>query len=685
MPHFFANGRWLLAAPLLGAALLTGCQSGGSSQAQPDVLQANLDTTARPGDDFFQYANGTWLKNHPIPASESNWGIGKEVQNEVYARLRALSEEAAQARAASGSAQQKIGDFWAMGMDSATIDRQGVAPLKAELDRINAIRSGADVPAVVARLQPLGVDALIGLYVAQDAKNSEKMALHLYQSGLGLPNRDYYFNKDARTAGIRRAYGRHVQRVFQLLGQDSVRAQQNSGRVVALETKLAAASRKLEDLRDPYRNYNKMAVAELPQLTPGLDWRPWLGQMELGKVDTVIVGQPEFYRTVGQLLQSAPAEDWRAYLQWQLVHAYAPTLSHDFDQENFRFYGTILQGSKQQRPRWKRVLDAEESAMGEALGQLFVKEYFTPATKQRYEKITENVVAAFREHIQQLDWMSEATKQKALVKLASITKKVGYPDKWKDYSALQIQRDSYAQNVMRANQWKYRYNIAKLGKPVDRTEWDMTPQTYNAYYNPSNNEIVLPAAIFAIPGLKDEDADDATIYGYAGASTIGHELTHGFDDEGSQFDEKGNLRNWWTKEDRAAFQQRVGQIVRQFNGYTVLDSLHINGKATAGENIADLGGIVIAYDAFKKTEQFKKGEKIGGLTPQQRYFLGYALGWQSHQRDEQLAQRIMTDVHSPAKYRVNGPMADVPAFYEAFQVKPGQKLWRPDSAQVRIW
>lgn len=685
MTHVSAIGRWLLAAPLLSGALLTGCQPGGSSAAKPDVLQASLDTTARPGDDFFQYANGTWLKQHPIPASESNWGIGKEVQNEVYARLRALSEEAAKAGAKAGSTQQKIGDFWATGMDSVAINKQGAAPLKAELDRISAIRSGADVPAVVARLQMMGVDALIGPYVGQDSKNSEKMALYLYQSGLGLPNRDYYFNKDLRTRNIRRQYERHVQRMFQLLGQDSVMAKQNSARVVALETKLAASSRKLEDLRDPYRNYNKMAVSGLNQLTPGLDWKSLLGQMELSKADTVIVGQPEFYRTVGQLLKSAPAEDWRAYLQWQLTHAYAPTLSQDFDQENFRFYGTVLQGSKQQRPRWKRVLDAEESAMGEALGQLFVKEYFPPATKQRYEKLTQNVMEAFREHIQQLDWMSPETKQKALVKLNKITPKVGYPDKWKDFSSLDVKRDSYAQNVMRANEWKYRYNIGKLGKPVDRTEWDMTPQTYNAYYNPSNNEIVLPAAIFAIPGVKDADADDATIYGYAGASTIGHELTHGFDDEGSQFDEKGNLRNWWTKQDRAEFQKRVNQIVRQFNGYTVLDSLHINGKATAGENIADLGGIVIAYDAFKKTEQYKKGEKIGGLTPSQRYFLGYALGWQTQQRDEQLAQRIMTDVHSPAQYRVNGPMADVPAFYEAFKVQPGQKLFRADSARVRIW
>ncbi|UYZ57903.1 M13 family metallopeptidase [Hymenobacter latericus] len=685
MTRSFAFGKWLWALPLLGLALGSCNPSGSAGTAQTDILQSSLDTTVHPGDDFFRYANGGWLKRHPIPNSESSWGIGREVQNEVYARLRALSEEAAKANAAPDSNQQKIGDFYATGMDSARIEKQGIAPLKPELDRLAAIRTPQEVMAAVAHLQPLGVGALMSPYVMQDAKNSEKMALYLYQGGLGLPNRDYYFNQDKRTAGIRQQYGHHVARMFQLLGQDSATARLNSNRVLRLETALARSSRKLEDLRDPYANYHKMAVADLGKLAGNVAWRTVLNQMELQRADTVIVGQPEFYRTVGQLLKTASVDDWKAYLQWHLVHTFAPNLSSNFDNENFRFYGTVLQGSKQQRPRWKRVLDREEDAMGEMLGQLFVKEYFRPETKQRYEKLVANVTASFREHIQQLDWMSDSTKQKALVKLSKITPKVGYPDKWKDYSALKVDRSSYVQNVMRANQWAYRYRVNKLGRPVDRTEWDMTPQTYNAYYNPSNNEIVLPAAIFAIPGLKDEDADDATVYGYAGASTIGHELTHGFDDEGSQYDEKGNLRNWWTKQDRAEFKKRVNQIVRQFNGYTVLDSLRINGKATAGENIADLGGIVIAYDAFKKTEQYKKGEKLGGLTPTQRYFLGYALGWQSHQREEELAQRILTDVHSPAQYRVNGPMADVPAFYEAFKVQPTHKLFRPDSARVRIW
>jgi len=678
----------LLLMPLL-AALAAGCSSNSLKTARagtpPDLLHAALDTTVAPGDDFFSYANGTWLKSHPIPASESNWGIGQEVQNEVYARLRQTSVEAASASAAAGSNQQKIGDFWAVGLDSLKADKLGIAPIKAELDRITAMKTVAEVPGVIAHEIPLGVSALIGPRVGQDDKNSDKMALYLRQSGLGLPNRDYYFNTDSRTKNIRREYLRHVANTFKLLGQDSLAAKTNAGRVMALETTLARSSRKLEALRDPYANYHKMSIAQLDKLTPGLDWKTWFGQMGAAQVDTVIVGQPEFYQTVGRLLKTQPLDDWKAYLTWHVAREFAPSLSRPLVDENCHFYGTVLRGAKSIRPRWKRVLDMQENALGEALGQLFVKEYFKPEAKARYDTLVKNVVASFAEHIQKVDWMSAPTKKVALDKLHKINPKVGYPNKWKDYSALLIDRSSLAANVMRANQWRYNYELNKLGKPVDRTEWGMTPQTYNAYYNGSNNEIVLPAAAFAIPGLPDAEADDALVYGYAGASTIGHELTHGFDDEGSQYDAHGNLHEWWSKEDRTRFNQRVTGIVKQFNGYTLLDSLHINGKATAGENIADLGGIVIGLDAFKKTKQYKEGKKINGLTPTQRYFLGYALGWQMHARDESLASQLLTDVHSPAQYRVNGPMADVPAFYAAFGIRPGQKLYRPDSTRVVIW
>ena len=676
------------AAVYLLLNLLTAC--GTPEKKLPpaaDLLATARDTTTAPGDDFFQYANGAWLKQHPIPASESAWGIGKEVQNEVYAQLRAISKTAATAKAAPGTAQQRIGDFWAAGMDSADIDRQGAQPLRPELDRLAALQTPADVQLAVARLLPLGVNALIGLNVTQDPKNSEKMCVLLWQAGLGLPNRDYYFNGDARTANIRREYADHLTRTFALLGQDAATAQRHGAAVLTLETALAKVSRKLEDLRDPYVNYHKLTIKQLNALTPGLNWAVWLAQMGIPGAESVVMGQPEFYREAGRLLRTVPLDTWRAYLQWQLLHTYAPTLSEPFAAEHFQFNGTVLQGSRLQRPRWKRVLDAEETALGDALGKLFVQAYFRPAAKARYERMTQDVMRAFADHIRRLDWMGDSTKQKALAKLARITPKVGYPapDKWKTYGTLRIARDSYAQNVKRANQWRYHYQISQLGKPVDRTLWDITPQTYNAYYNPSNNEMVLPAAIFAIPGLPDSLADDAVVYGYGGASTIGHELTHGFDDEGSQFDEKGNLREWWTKADRAAFQQRVQAIVRQFDAYTVLDSRHLNGKATAGENIADLGGLVIAFDAFRQTPQFKENKKIGGLTPTQRYFLGYALGWQSHQRDEMLAQRLLSDVHSPAAFRVNGPVADIPAFYKAFDVRSHHRLYRPDSARVVIW
>src|SRR6476661_10542197 len=452
------------------------------------------------------------------------------------------------------------------------------------------------------------------------------MALVLWQAGLGLPNRDYYFNTDERTRNIRREYLLHLEATFKLLGQDAATAQANAERVMNLETALAKSSRKLEALRDPYANYHKMSISQLNALTPGLDWKAWLGQMELGKVDTVIVGQPEFYQTAGRLLKTSPLADWQAYLSWQLAQTYAPTLSQGFDDAQFHFYGTVLRGAKAQRPRWKRVLDMQEAALGDALGQLFVKEYFKPEAKARYEKLVKDVSASFAEHIQRLDWMSEPTKKVALVKLQKITPKVGYPDKWKDYSSLTIDRSSLAANVMRANQWRYRYEINKLGKPVDRTEWGMTPQTYNAYYNSSNNEIVLPAAAFILPGIPDSLVDDALVYGYAAGSTIGHEITHGFDDEGRQFDEKGNLKSWWTPADEKEFKQRAKKIVAQYNAYVAVDSLHVNGDATQGENIADLGGIQLGWDAFTKTDEYKQGQSIGGLTPQQRYFIGWSLG-----------------------------------------------------------
>ncbi|MDQ6761821.1 MAG: M13 family metallopeptidase, partial [Bacteroidota bacterium] len=458
----------------------------------------------------------------------------------------------------------------------------------------------------------------------------------------------------------------------------------NATAVYALETRLAKASRKLEDLRDPYKNYNKMDVQHLSKLASNINWNDFMKDVGITKIDSVIVGQPEFYTALNNEIKSTNINDWKNYLIFHLVQSYSGFLdSVSFN--NAFTYTQNLSGAKEPRPRWKRVLDAEENSMGEALGQLFVKEYFNDIAKQRYNNIVENIRTAYKERINNLSWMSDSTKQKAIAKLTSITPKVGYPDKWKDFSALKIDKGAYALNIERARIWWHNYNINKLGKPVDRTEWDMTPQTYNAYYNPSNNEIVLPAGIFAVPGYRDADLDDALVYGYAAASTVGHEITHGFDDQGRQYDPQGNLKNWWTLKDSAEFSNRAKKIINQFNEYNPVDTLHVNGNATQGENIADLGGMLLGLDAFKKTDAFKKNEKIGGLAQLQRYFLGYALGWMYEERKERLANQVMVDVHAPAKERVNGPVVNVPEFYEAFGVKPGDKMYRPDSLRVHIW
>jgi putative endopeptidase len=676
-----------LAYPFLSVLfLLVSCSGPSKKEAPIDLLVADRDTTVSPRVDFFQYANGGWLNANPIPPSERGWGIPNLVREETYARLRTVCESAAEDRSAQkGSNTQKIGDFYATALDSAAAESRGVEPLRPELDRIQNITTLQDLRAVIALYQTYGIGPLFSPFVAQDERNSAAYALHLWQGGLGLPNRDYYVNTDTRTVNIRKEYVRHVGAMLALLGDDTTEAKKESDEVMQIETSLARASRKLEDLRDPYRNYNKMSLPVLDRLTPALKWAELLPAMEVKGVDSVIVGQPEFYKEVEKLLRSLPLDQWKAYLRWHLVNEYAPTLSAKFDKEHFRFYGTVLTGVKEQRPRWKRALDAEESALGDMLGQLYVARYVPPSMKQRYEKIVDNMFQAYAERIARLGWMSQATKDKAIAKLHAVTKKVCYPDKWKDYSALQLDRSSYTANEIRANQWLYNFWVNKLGKPVDRTEWDMTPQTYNAYYNPSNNEIVLPAAIFIIPGVPDSLADDATIYGYAGASTIGHEVTHGFDDEGRQYDAQGNLHDWWTKEDEKKFNERARLMIDQFNRYVVLDSVHINGKATLGENIADLGGLVIGYDAFKQTHEGQVDTLINGLMPDQRYFLGYALSWLYRLRDEALAVQVMTDVHSPAFLRVNGPVSNMTQFYNAFGVKPGDPMYRPDSVRVSIW
>jgi putative endopeptidase len=691
------------AAPALASALVVLLSACGPAQQSPpvaavapatasapaplpDEVAPNIDPSVNPGDDFFAFANGAWLKANPIPASESNWGIGKLVEEDLYSKLRTISEAAAANKsAAAGSDERKVGDFWETAMDQALADKLGIAPLQDDLARIDAIQDTGGVLDMAFQMQRQNLDPFFDFGIAQDEKASDVMAVYVMQGGLGLPERDYYFNKEAGVAKAREAYVTHLTNLLKLLGVEAAGAATRAQAVMAFETSLAKVSRPIADLRDPQKNYNKMTPAELMRkFTPSIAWPQRIQQWQLAP-GYLIVGQPEFFSGLELRLAQTPVATLRDYLRLRLVDAYSPYLSKAFDDEHFSFYGQVLSGQKEQRPRWKRSLDAENRAVGMVLGRVFVKEYFPQATKQRYSDLVEAMRKAYDERIDRVDWMSAATKAKAHEKLARMTKKVGYPDKWKDYSALIVGRNSYAENIRNADIWLFNDALSKFGKPVDRTEWDMTPQTYNAYYNPSNNEIVLPAAQFSIPGYKDSQVDDAIVYGYAAASTIGHEMTHGFDDEGRQYDASGNLANWWTKQDALRFNQRAAVMVRQFDAYEPLPGLHINGKASLGENIADFGGLLIGLDAFKKTAQYQEGKKIGGYTPLQRYFLAYGLSWLFEEREALLRRTLLSDVHAPPKWRVNGPLSNMPEFYEAFGVKPGQPMYRPETQRVHIW
>ena len=674
---------------LLAAAFSLVALTGSASMPAVDpntYLDQFIDRSVDPRQDFFHWSVGKWLKNNPIPANERSWGIGHVVQEETYRRLVAISEQASAARAARGSNEQKIGDFWFAAMDSATNAKQGVTPLADEFARIGAIRDRAGLLTEVARLNHMGVGVLCGVDIGQDEMNSDRYVVHLDQGGLGLPNRDYYLDVDERSRTLRREYVAHVAKMLQLLGDDAARARSEAATVLALETDLARASRKLEDLRDPHANYHPMSLAGVTaKLTPSIHWKEVLADGGIRGIDSVVVGQPEFFRQAEKSLVARPLADWTTYLRWHLLSAFASEAGGRFETEDFHFSGTIMNGTPEERPRWKRMLDEEEGYLGDALGQLYVQRYFSPRTRERYVRLTNDIFAAFHDRVQRLDWMSAGTKRRALQKLAAVRRKVGYPDHWRDYSAYAVDRTSFLGNCVRGSEWLTDFYIAKLHKPVDRTEWDMTPQTYNAYYNPSNNEIVLPAAAFILPGIPDSLVDDALVYSYAGGSTIGHELTHGFDDEGRQYDSNGNLAEWWTPSDEREFKRRADRIVRQFDGYVATGSLHVNGKATQGETIADLGGIQLGWDAFTKTDEYKRGVKIGGLTPQQRYFVGWSLSWMTQLRPENIALRVKTDVHAPSFLRVTGPVSNLPEFYAAFGVRPGDAMYRADSVRVKIW
>ncbi len=646
-------------------------------------LDENIDYTVNPADDFFNYANGLFVKHNPIPPAESTYGIFNLVEDSVYEYLKNICIDAANDKSAvKGSNTQKIGDFYNSGLDLDKIEKSGIEPLKKWFDEINRIKDINDVLIVTAKMQAMGFSPLFSPFIGQDLMQSSVYKVYLYQGGIGLPDRDYYFNEDTRTKNVREKYVVHVAKMMTLIGSDGKSVSKD---LMKLETELAKASRKLEDLRDDYANYNKMTLKEFAKTTPTIKWDKLLKVYGINKLDTVIIGQPEFFTEVERLLNDYDVDVWKEYLKWNLINETASLLSSKFENENFEFNGKVLTGATEQRPRFKRVLDNTNSLIGEILGMEYVRLYFPPEDKIRTKELVNNMVDAFAERIKKLDWMSEETKTKALAKLGTMVKKIGYPDVWKDYSTLDISKDAYVINVMNARKWHFNDMVSKLNKPVDRTEWGMNPQTYNAYYNPSNNEIVLPAAILTIPGKKMSEVDDAFLYGFIGASTIGHEMTHGFDDQGRLYDGEGNLNGWWTVQDSIKFVAKTQLMVDQFSNYTVLDSMHVNGKATLGENIADLGGLVIGYDAMKKSKDGQDNKIIGGFNADQRYFLGYAYSWAVYSRPETMARRIMTDVHSPPFLRVNGPMSNINEFYNAFGVKEGNKLFRDDKIRVQIW
>ncbi len=669
---------------IIACLTILSCKQTKTESTKPDVLASNIDSGANPADDFFEYANGNWIKKHPIPADESAWGLFQEIPNETLQRLKDINEEVAKTNYASGSAEQKIGDFWKAANDTVKIEQLGIEPIKPYLATIDSIHDVASLQNTMAQLDRIGVGGAISFFVSQDAKNSVQQVLQMWQTGLGLPEREFYFKMDSTSVALRNAYIKNITKNLVLLGEDSVKANASAKNIVALETSLAKASKKLEDLRDRYANYHKYAVKDLYKVSPQIDWTNYMAIYGVGKADSVIIGQPEYYKEAGAALHSASIDTWKDYLRYRLANAFVPALPDVFGKTDFEF-NKLFSGATERKKRWKRIISNEQGVMGELLGQIYVKKYFDDSAKARYTKLVENIRAALKHRIENLAWMSDSTKQKALAKLAVVNKKVGYPDKWKNFSSLQITPDNYFQNLVNANIFWHNFNINKLGKPVDKTEWGMYPQTYNAYYDPSNNEIVLPAAAFIIPGYSDAELDDAVVYGYMAASTIGHEMTHGFDDEGRQFDARGNLKEWWTAQDSAQFAKRAKVLADQYSKFVAIDTFTINGKATLGENIADLGGVLLGYDAFKLTDEYKKGEKIGGYTPTQRFFLGYALSWLENERPESLRTQVLTDVHSPEKYRVLGPLTNVDAFYEAFNVKPGNKMYTPDSLRARIW
>ena len=643
---------------------------------------ANLDRTCKPCDDFHQFAVGGWLKANPIPPEYPMWGSFVTLQEKNQQALRGILEAAsANASAATGSNEQKIGDFYASCMDTKSIDAQGLKPISADLAAIDAIHDTAGLLDTGARLQTQGVGVLFAFGSDQDFKDSSQVIGEANQGGLSLPDRDYYTRDDDESKKLRDQFTEHVAKLLVLAGDTQDKAAAGAKTILQIETSLAKASLTNVERRDPEKIYHKMSLADAQALTPHLSWNAYFQAVGSPKLTEINIGQPEFFKALDAMLGSVPLADWKTYYRWHLVNRSAGLLSEPFVQENFAFNGRILTGSKEIRPRWKRCTSAIDQQLGEALGQVYVQKYFPPEAKARALDLVHNLLAALHDDLQTLPWMSPATRKAAIEKLEAFTIKIGYPDKWRDYSALKIDRRSYIQNAFRSTQFENARDLAKIGKPVDRSEWGETPPTVDAYDNPQLNEIVFPAGILQ-PPFYDPKRDDAYNYGGIGA-VIGHEITHGFDDQGAQFDPRGNLKNWWTPEDLKSFQDRGECVAKQFDGYQVEKGLHENGKLVEGESIADLGGVTLAYAAFQKSLHGKPGEKdASGFTPEQRFFLGYAQNWAVNIRPELARLQTNTDPHPLPKFRANGPLSNVAEFAKAFGCKKGDPMARAQACKI---
>ena len=670
-----------LFAMIVASTLIAGCTPKEGNDTSPAIDMKNMDLSINPAEDFFRYCNNNWLKNNPIPEEYTSFGAFTEIDQRNEKLIQGIIDEVSNdANATQGSTAQKIRDLYNTGMDTAAINARGYSELLPYFEKVDALTDKAQLAALLGDLHSDGFGGFFSAGGGTDPKNAEMVIMHLFQGGLSLPDRDDYFDENSQE--MREKYVEHIANMFQLVGVDAASAAAKANSIMALETQLAQNSLTRVERRDPDRTYNKRTVTELQSSTPVFNWTEYFHHAGAPAFDSLNVGMPDFVAALNGIIAKTDLNVIKDYLKWQIVHGSASLLSADLDTENFNFYNKYLYGQEVQQPRWRRILNATDGCLGEAIGQLYVEKYFPAESKTRMEHLVANLKVALGERIKQLDWMTEETKAKALHKLDCVNVKVGYPNKWKDYSKFEVTAESYFKNIHSAIRFENDFEMAKIGKPVDKEEWFMTPQTVNAYYSPDMNEIVFPAGILQ-PPFFNKDADDAVNYGGIGV-VIGHEMTHGFDDQGRKYDEKGNLNDWWTGEDTTRFKERTQQLVKLFNEFELRGN-HINGELTLGENIADLGGLNIAWDAYQMTDEAKAGKSIDGFTPAQRFFISYGTIWRNNIRDKALERRIKEDVHSPAEARVNRTLSSMPHFYEAFDIKPENKMYLDPEERAAIW